>query len=336
MERTARLRENGLDWRIVGGATARHGVFHAPEGIDAATLLAHAASGGLDGLHDTRTGAPPPDTHDLIARAAGGTRRRHHRVVVVENTPLGLEGGEPGLGHVRAALDGGADVITANKSAPAFAFRELDTRARQRGVSFLFEGTVLDGLPIVSLVRETLPTIELLGFRGIVNTTTNYLLSAMADGETLADALTRMQEAGIAETDPANDVEGWDAAAKTAVLANVLMNAGVTPHDVERRGLSSLDPDAAARAKRQGRRLKLVAAATRQGDRIIATVGPEEVEATDPLAALEGTAKGLVLDTRPLGALHLSKPTSGPIHTAYALVTDLVTIHRRITIGTNR
>ncbi len=332
-ERTARLSESGLDWRIVGGATARHGVFQAPAGIAADTLLSRGVTGGLEGLHDTRTGPPPSDTHDLIARTVGETRRPNHRIVVVENTPLGLEAGEPGLGHVRAALDSGADVITANKSAPAFAYRELETLARRRGVSFLFEGTVLDGLPILSLVRETLPTSEVLGFRGIVNTTTNYLLSAMADGEPLADALGRMQAAGIAEADPANDIEGWDAAAKTAVLANVLMDAGITPHDIERRGLSSLAPDAALTAKRRGRRLKLVAAATRQGERVITTVGPEEVEATDPLAALEGTAKGLALDVRPLGTLHLSKPTSGPTHTAYALVTDLITIHRRTRIA---
>ncbi len=324
----ALVAREGLRWRLVGLATARHGLAFAPTGIDPERALRTPRDGSLSALHEAKGGVQPRNTAELLDQFA--TARHGSRPVIVENTPLDPKNGLPGVDHVRMALEMGLDVITANKGPAAFAYRELRDLSTAKDAAFLFEGAVLDGLPICSLVRETLPAVGIRGFRGIVNTTTNFLLSAMEDGRALEDALTEMQRAGIAEADPANDVDGWDAAAKTAVLANVLMDADITPHDVDRGTLRSLTAAGVRETRRQGRRVKFVAAATRQDGRVVAaTARPEELPADDPLAVLSGTAKGLVLDTDQLGEIRLSKAASGVAHTAYALLADLVSVNRR-------
>jgi len=190
--------------------------------------------------------------------------------VVVETTTLDIAAGQPAIDHVRAAISAGCHVVTANKGPAAFAYAPLHAEAERAGVSFLFEGAVMDGVPIFNLVRETLPAVNVLGFRGVVNATTNHILSALEDGEAFGPALARMQALGIAEADPSLDVDGWDAAAKTAALANVLMDARITPQTVERTGLTEASGAAALSAVERGKRLRLVAAARlRAGDRMV-------------------------------------------------------------------
>ena len=295
-----------LDWRLTGVATARHGCALAPDGLDASALAALGERGGpVSACHDEATGEPPANARALLDRIAERRARNPaaRRWVVVENTPLGLDAGQPGLDHVRAALGHGADVVTANKGPAAFAYRELSDRAASTGATFRFEGAVLDGLPVFSLLRETLPAVAIRGFRGILNTTTNYVLTAMEQGRSLDEAVADMQAAGIAEADPTSDIDGWDAAAKTAILANVLLDANMTPHDVARKGLRGLDGSTVLAARGRGGAIKLVAAAERRGDDVSATVEPVALPPDDPLARLSGTAKGLVVDTDLLGPI---------------------------------
>src|SRR5207244_8518283 len=181
----------------------------------------------------------------------------------------------------RAALAGGAHVVTANKGPVAFAYEPLVHAAAAAGRRFRFEGAVMDGIPIFNLVRETLPGVEIVGFRGVVNSTTNYMLTAMEEGQGFEEALSDMRAAGIAEADASLDVDGWDAAAKTAALANVLLDARLTPHTVEREGISPATTARAVAACAEGRRLKLVVRAGREGDVVTARVSPEELAADD-------------------------------------------------------
>ena len=312
---------------VIGVATARHGCALSPAGLDAP---AAARTPELTGCHDPACGPPPANALELVARAAGAGAGEGtgSRLVVVENTPYGIADGQPGVAHVRAALDAGADVVTANKGPAAFAWRELRERASAAGARFRFEGAVLDGLPVFSLVRDTLPGITIRAFRGIVNTTTNHVLTAIGRGRTLDEAVAEMQAAGIAEADASHDVDGWDAAAKTAILANVLLDADMTPHDVARTGLRAVDPTSARAARAAGRAVKLVASAERRNGRVAAAVRPVELPGDDPLARLDDTAKGLSLDTDLLGTIQINKSASGPAHTAYALLADLVSLHR--------
>jgi homoserine dehydrogenase len=230
---------------------------------------------------------------------------------------------------VRAALQAGCHVVTANKGPTAFAYEELSAVAADRGRSFLFEGAVMDGVPIFNLVRETLPAVEIRGFRGIVNTTTQHVLFALERGEELGGALQRMQAEGIAEADPALDVDGWDAAAKTAALANVLMDADLTPHAVERAGLDGTTGKAARDALATGRRLRLVVAAGREGAGVRASVRPTLLDGGDLLAALPDRGNALILSTDLLGDIAVCQLGGDVTQTAYALLSDLITIVRR-------
>ena len=211
--------DEGLEYRIVGIATRRHGAMHHTDGVDAALAVKQVEDGRrLDAIAPT-TVSTAADVIAALATTDAPLR------VVIETTTLGIENGRPAIDHVEAALASGCHVVTANKGPAAFAYAALSATARAAGLSFLFEGAVMDGVPVFNLVRETMPTSVVQRFRGIVNSTTNHILTALEHGEAFAPALARMQALGIAEADPSLDVDGWDAAAKAAALANVFMGA---------------------------------------------------------------------------------------------------------------
>jgi homoserine dehydrogenase len=321
---------HGLAPRIVGIATRRHGAAFDPRGLDVARALAIVEAGGrLDALHDRRTGPAPRTGLALIARHARHGRRGVPRVVV-ETTVLDVRRGRPAIDHVRAGLRSGAHVITANKGPVAVAYHQLRDLAESAGRAFLFEGAVMDGIPIFNLVRHTLPAVRIVGFRGVVNSTTNHILTSMEAGRPYGEALAAMQAAGIAEADPSLDVDGWDAAAKTAALANVLMEGRITPLDVDRTGIGPETALAVRAAATRGCRIKLVARAERRGARVEARVSPEELPGADLLAGLSGQANALVLQTDLLGELAIVQMRGSLTETAYALVSDLVEVGRRL------
>ena len=272
----------------------------------------------------------PASTLDFIRQATKtyAAAGRQRRLVVVETTTLDIDRGEPAIGHVRAALAGGAHVITANKGPVAFAYRALARAAARADRRFLFEGAVMDGVPIFNLVRETLPAIRVLGFRGVVNSTTNFILTAMEQGQPFDAALAEMQARGVAEADASLDVDGWDAAAKTAALANVLLGASLTPKRVERQGISPHTGRLAREARAAGRRLKLVVRAEREGRRVVARVGPESLPGDDILAGLEGQQNALILRTDLLEEIAIVQRSGSLTQTAYGLLSDLVSIAR--------
>ena len=183
------------------------------------------------------------------------------------------------MSHVRAALEGQAHVVTANKGPAAFAYHELEALAESVDRVFFFEGAVMDGVPVFNLVRETMPAIAIEGFRGVINTTCNFILSELERGAEFERALADMQARGIAEADPTLDVDGWDAAAKTAALVNVLMGSVITPHHVARTGIRDVTglPTCARRVGRN-KRIRLVASASRQGGKVKARVEPEVLD----------------------------------------------------------
>jgi homoserine dehydrogenase len=185
-------------------------------------------------------------------------------------------------------------------------------------------------------VRETLPAVDILGFRGVINSTTNHILTAIEDGESFDGALARMQADGIAEADPSLDVDGWDAAAKAAALANVLMRARMTPQAVDREGIGQGTARLAMAAKGRGARIRLVASAKRVAGGVTTSVRPVELPESDLLAGLRGVANGLILQTDLLGEIAMMQLTGGLTQTAYGLLSDLVTVgrrHRRGPIG---
>jgi homoserine dehydrogenase len=314
----------GLDPMIVGVATRRHGSAFDARGLDPHHLpqtLSKAAS----------PVSSIPFITDGLARMPQGPTP-----VLIETTTLDVESGEPAISHVRAGLAGGAHVITANKGPVAFAYRALAAEAAAAGRAFLFEGAVMDGVPVFNMARETLPAVTVNGFRGVVNSTTNFMLTALERGEPYDAALRRMQEAGIAEADPSLDVNGWDAAAKAAALANVLLGADTTPRKIAREGIDHSTGARARAALGRGLRLKLVASGSGRGSAAVVRVALEELVPDDPLAILDSQGNALELDTWPLGRIVITQRDGGLEMTAYALLTDLVTVAKRVRAGAGR
>lgn len=308
-----------IDCRIVGVSTARHGSIFNAEGIDPHQVAAMRAAGQALGQSET--------AFDLIGRLGAS---RAGLKIVIETSTLSIRDGQPAIAHVEAALDAGCHAITANKGPASFAYRRLSDRAERAGLSFLFEGAVMDGVPIFNLVRETMPGVVISGFRGIVNTTTQHVLAALERGDGFAEAVARMQAEGIAEADPSLDLEGWDAAAKAAALANVLMDADLTPHAVDRDPIGPETATAAQAALASGRRLRLVAAGRREGGTVRASVRLIAIESSDILATLPHAANALVLSTDLLGDVAICQLSGNVTQTAYALLSDVVTMRRRL------
>lgn len=312
--------DHDLECRVIGIATRRHGAALSPGGLDPAAAAQSIEAGGFLKQPSGEIAADTSAVIDTLARSSAPLR------VLVETTTLDIAAAQPARTHVARAIEAGCHVVTANKGPVAFAYRELSEAAARRGVSFLFEGAVMDGIPVFNLVRETMPTVRIEGFRGVVNSTTNYILTALEGGQEYAPALAQMQAQGIAEADPSLDVDGWDAAAKASALANVLLDARITPHDVDRTGIGPGTATWAREAPGRGHRVRLVASA-RRGERPI--VAPMELPADDHLAGLRGMANALMLDTDTLGRVVISQLDGGLTHTAYALLSDLITIRRR-------
>ncbi len=333
-EKSVRLRgEHDLSWRVVGIATKRHGSAYDARGLDVVKALrlaeAGAPIGALIGPESGRTIAPDATGLDLIKHATSEAKaRRMQHLVVVETTVLDIERGQPATDHVIAALRGGAHVVTANKGPVAFACREILSTAEMARRRFLFEGAVMDGIPVFNLVRETLPAVDILGFRGVINATANFVLTAMEAGRSFEHAVAEMQSAGIAEADPSLDIDGWDAAAKTAALVNVLMKGSATPHTIDRTGIRDVTREHVLDAVLRGKRIRLVASAERLDGRAVGRVAPVELDGSDPLANLTGLQNQLVLNTDLLGPVGIQQLSGGLLQTAYALLTDLVTIAR--------
>ena len=252
--------------------------------------------------------------------------------VVFEATSLNVETGQPAVDHIRAALEHGAHAITTNKGPIVHAYRELRDLAAARGKKFLFESTVMDGVPIFSLFDQ-LPAIHLQGFHGILNSTTNVILSEMEKGITLDAALKKAQDLGIAETDATHDLDGWDAAVKTAALITVLMGSGenavpIRLEEIEREGIRDLTPEGVRNARRDGWPYKLVCRAKREGEgaqaRITASVKPEKLLSGTPMAKITGTSSYIYFETDIFPGLAITEENPGLYATAYGMLADFV------------
>jgi homoserine dehydrogenase len=232
--------------------------------------------------------------------------------------------GQPAIDHLHLALELGMHAVTANKGPVVHAYRELTEFARSKHKKFLFESTVMDGAPIFSLFRSALPAAQLLGFRGILNSTTNLILGRMEGGESFDEAVKYAQSAGLAETDPAADVDGWDAAIKVAALISVLMDIPFTPQQVDRTGIRGITPAMLAAARAEGKRWKLVCSAGREGNQAKGRVAPELVPASSTLYSVGGSSSIIEFHTDTLASLSIVEGNPGPDTTAYGLLADFI------------
>lgn len=314
LRKDAELRQRyKVQVKVTGIATGRHGIALNANGIDLPQALQLVQEGqSLNALSQS-----PCETIEDFLSACQAT-------VLFESIPVNYQNGQPALDILRQALSLGMHAITANKGPLVHGYAELTRLAQQNQRQFLFESTVMDGTPIFSLFRHCLPAADLRGITGILNSTTNYILSRMEQGDSFEQAVKAAQEIGITETDPSGDIDGWDAAIKLAALATVLMDVPLKPQEVERSGIRSLDAEKIQAALNQGKRWKLVCRAWREGSKVKAKVTPEMVAADSPMYNVNGTSSIAQFDTDTLGLLTIIEQDPSPDTTAYGLFADLI------------
>lgn len=312
-DRDEQLRARGIRWRIAGVASRRLGWIANPEGLDLALLSGPSA--------------PAPESFPGSLRRSTNVTdwlRAAEADVLFEATSLDIRNGQPAVDHLRAALRHGAHAITANKGPIVHAYNELKELAASQKKRFLFESTVMDGVPIFSLFQETLPTLRLNGFRGILNSTTNVILGGMEEGLSFEAALRKAQEIGVAETDATHDIDGWDATAKTVALITVLMGESICLDDVQREGIGNLTGENVRSARAAGTPYKLVCRARRNGSNVDASVRPERLPMSDPLAWVAGTSSIVYFETDLFPGLCITEENPGLYATAYGLLADFI------------
>jgi homoserine dehydrogenase len=249
--------------------------------------------------------------------------------VAIELTTLNPETGEPALSHLRAAFARNIHAITANKGPIAVAYSELAREAESAGVMFRFESTCMDGAPVFNLVRNTLPGVKILDITGVLNSTSKIVIDAMRRGFTFEEGIAEAQRLGIAEADASYDTDGWDSAAKTAALANVLMDARTTPAAVDRKGIGRLTPERLQELAAKGKTIALVSRARRTAAGIKLRVRAEVLDQTDILATLHGTSNLILFETDLMGAIGTVSLSPGVEQTAYGVFSDLVDIAKQ-------
>lgn len=314
VEKSEEMREQyGIEWRITGAATRRMGWLVNTDGFDVRALM----------KGETASSALPPSTD------VRGWLKAARADVLFETTSLDPQTGQPGIEHIRAALEHGAHVITANKGPVVHAFEELESLAKSKGRRFMFEATVADCLPVFSLFRECLPTARIRGFRAILNSTTSIIIEEMERGHTFEEGVGRAQELGVTETDPGYDVDGWDAAVKVCAMARVLMRAPLRLEEIEREGIRNLDSKRVQAARAAGRPIKLVSRADYSNGRLKASVRPEEVSPDDPLAWASGTSLLIHFELDVLHGLTMMAYKPNLKSTAYGLLADFINAVKR-------
>ncbi len=302
-----------IQFKVTGIATGRHGRVIQPEGVDAIAAAQLVENGGT---LDTLPGSHPADTASFLQSCPAD--------ILFENTPVHYADGEPAISYIRTALKRGMHVCTANKGPVVHAWHELQHLAAENGRRFYHESTVMDGAPIFSLFRSAIPAAQLQAFHGVLNSTTNLILTRMEAGDTFDQAVRYAQEIGLAETDPSGDIDGWDAAIKVAALINVLMDTPFTPQQVERQGIRHITPQMVAAAREEGYRYKLVCRAQRTETGIQASVAPEKVPQHDPMYPISGSTSIITFQTDVLGDLTMIEKDPGPHTTAYGLLADFI------------
>ena len=283
--------------------------------------LRHGTAVDRDGLPADPQFGPRMESVEAFLYAAGAD-------AAVELTTLEPATGEPAISHIRAAFHRPMHVVTANKGPIAHAYSTLRAEALRAGVGFRFEAAVMDGAPVFNLWEHTMPAVKVLGFTGALNSTTKIVVQAMEQGGSFESGLARARAMGITEADGAYDVEGWDSAAKTAALANVLMDARSTPQRVSTRGIGRLTPERVREIARQGKTVRLISRAHRTGSRVSLRVRAEVLDRTDILAAAQGTSNLILFHTDLMGTFGTVSIDPGVEQTAYGVFSDLVAIAR--------
>lgn len=304
-----------FDYKIVAIADFAFGNVYNPNGLDMELALSESIAG-------------KKFSKDIVDMDNLTLIRNCNAHIICELTYTDLNTGIPAIDHCKAALTSGKHVVTSNKGPAAISYFELKKLADENNVKFMIEGTVVAGTPIINLVEGPLAGCEVSKIRGILNGTTNYMLSEMEKGMAYSDVLKIAQELGYAEVDPTGDVEGHDARGKITILANIVMGAGIKIENVNCVGITKITLEDIEKAKKQNARWKLIGSVEKRDGKIIADVRPEMIEMSHPLAGVMGAINALTFTTDLLGDVTIIGPGAGKIETGFSILTDILAIHR--------
>lgn len=306
----------GFRPRLCAVITRSRGSLYHASGLDPAALLDAINDGGL---------ASYPDEDGLRRDLSSQEALAYPDIdIMVEASPTNLQTGQPALALCHAALDENKHVILANKGPVALDYAGLMAHAARVKRRLLFEGTVMGGTPVIRVALDSLAGCKITRVRGIINGTTNYMLTQMEQGRAYDEVLAEAKRLGYAEADPSGDVDGWDSAGKLLILANALFGRMFTLAGLSVSGISGLTPDDIKAAADEGMRWKLIAEAAPDGG----SVALAKLPLSHPLAGVSGTANAVTFTTDLLGDVTIVGPGAGGIETGFALLADLLTLHR--------
>ncbi len=310
------LKDFGFKYSVVGISDELKGSLLKKDGLDLRQALEKTKAG--EKISDDSADSFDGDALEMIRQANAD--------VMLEATYTDIRTGEPAVSHVRKALEQGQHVVTTNKGPVALFYKDLAELAQKKKKKFLFEGTVMSGTPVLNFIRETLAGSEVQEIKGILNGTTNYILTRMEEGLSYEEALNKAQELGYAEALPDADVLGWDALAKVTILAKVVFGAKGQPFDYPCEGITGITASAIADARNRGKRFKLIGKVWREGNYVKASVGPEEIDLVHPLAGVMGATNALTVSTDTLGDVTVVGPGAGKKETGFSMLIDLIAI----------
>ena len=297
----------GLEPVITAISTGRHGGITRAEGIDTGKLTYD--------MFD-------PDLNDFDVIDFG------EYDVICELTPINIMTGQPATDHIKKALELRKHVITANKGPVAWHYRELRDLAREKGVKFCYEATVMDGVPVYNMAQKTLMGCKITEIKGILNATTNFVLTEMEKGVSYEDAIEEGRRQGFVEADPSMDLDGWDASAKLTALMNVLMDEEITPLDIKRTGISGVTKEDLDKAAKDGKKIKLLCHGYLENGKPVGKVEPTLVDENDMAAIMDATMSYVTVNTDLMGEVTVVEHAFEPEidHTAYGVLSDLLRI----------
>lgn len=311
----------GVEFVVVGISDVVKGSVYDPNGLDLETVMHEMeSSGSLMNYPVGRDGVRGWDSLTAIRESKADT--------VIEATFTNVKDGQPGLDHCRAALRAGKHVVTTNKGPIALGYAELSALASDVGVRLLFEGTVMSGTPVLRVVETALAGNAIISARGILNGTSNYILGRMEGGLDFQSALAEAQRLGYAEADPTADIDGYDVQFKLAILAKTVFGASIEPDQIDRCGIRDITPQKMVEAERQGRRYKLIGRIERTSRGVEASVSPQAVLQSDPLAGVVGATNAITFEGDLSGPVTIVGAGAGRIETGYAVLVDLLNLVR--------
>jgi len=315
------LRERrGFEYKVVAITDTVKGSVQNEKGIDLSKALDLMGKGKK--LEDSGLPGKKGLSSKETIESSGGD-------VVIEATWTNLKDAEPGLTHITTALENGLDVATSNKGPIALFYRKLVGLAKSKGRQLRWESTVMSGTPVFNMYEFGLTGARINWVKGILNGTTNYILTEMAAGKGYDETLRRAQQLGYAEVEPSGDVEGYDPAAKITILANALMDADVRFADVTREGITHITVDEIKKAERASQRIKLIASAVKDPKgKVTASVKPTLVPDTDILAHVTGVMNALQISTDVQPDITIMGPGAGGDSAGYGLLNDVLSINR--------